>query len=384
MTQSERSSAITERRTYLKYGCGVQKTRFTPAPMDSFNTLYALSAAAGAAMLSFLYISVNLIRLGKSLPLSSPPPHTKPVSVNYHFTRKCNKTCAFCFHTEKSSHVASQDDMKRGLRLLRDAGMRKINFAGGEPFLYPKELAMLCRFCKEELGLESVSIITNGTRVREGWMRVNARWIDVLGVSCDSFNEETNIRIGRGTGENVTQLFRIRSWCEELGVKFKLNTVVCAHNWQEDMAAIVERLDPFRWKVFQVLLVEGENDADGTADTELDKRKRDARELLISDEQFRDFCTRHEQLPCFVPEPNTLMASSYLILDEYLCFLDKGAGREKQSRCILEVGVQAALEEVRWDEEAFRARGGEYDWSKDVQEGSDGGCCGEMSKDLEW
>ncbi|KAK7017686.1 hypothetical protein R3P38DRAFT_3320437 [Favolaschia claudopus] len=295
-------------------------------------------------MLSFLYISVNLIRLHKSLPLSSPPAHTKPVSVNYHFTRKCNKTCAFCFHTEKSSHVASPDEMKRGLRLLRDAGMRKINFAGGEPFLYPKELAMLCRFCKEELGLESVSIITNGTRVREGWMRVNARWIDVLG----------------------------------------LNTVVCAHNWQEDMAAIVERLDPFRWKVFQVLLVEGENDADGTADAELDKRKRDARELLISDEQFRDFCARHERLPCFVPEPNSLMASSYLILDEYLCFLDKGAGREKQSRCILEVGVQAALEEVRWDEEAFRARGGEYDWTKDVQEGADGGCCGEMNKELEW
>ncbi|KAH3716536.1 hypothetical protein DPMN_059260 [Dreissena polymorpha] len=28
-----------------------------------------------------------------------------PLSVNYHFTRKCNYTCGFCFHTAKTSFV---------------------------------------------------------------------------------------------------------------------------------------------------------------------------------------------------------------------------------------------------------------------------------------
>lgn len=134
---------------------------------------------------------------------------SKPVSVNYHFTRKCNKVCGFCFHTEKSSHVATEEEMKRGLKLLKDAGMRKINFAGGEPFLYPKQLAMLCEYCKVDLKLESVSIISNGTKITERWLEKYGQHIDVLGVSCDSFNEDTNIEIGRGTGENVTQLFRI-------------------------------------------------------------------------------------------------------------------------------------------------------------------------------
>ncbi|KAJ7629772.1 hypothetical protein DFH06DRAFT_1225385 [Mycena polygramma] len=336
-------------------------------------------AAAVAAIPLFYFVYDKLICADESRE------DTRPISVNYHFTRKCNKTCGFCFHTEKTSFVALEADMQRGLTLLRDAGMRKINFAGGEPFLYPKKLAMLCRFCKEQLGLESVSIITNGTLVTEGWMRAHGRWVDVLGVSCDSFNEETNMLIGRGSGENVAQLFRIRGWCQSLGVKFKLNTVVCTHNWREDMATTVEQLDPFRWKVFQVLLVAGEND-DGHTDTALDKRKRDARKLLISDEQFRTFCDRHKHLKCFVPEPNSLMASSYLILDEYLCFLDKGPGREKQSRCILDVGVQTALSEVRWDQNAFRARGGMYDWTKDAQEGGEDGesCGGAKTKDLEW
>ncbi|KAI0403482.1 hypothetical protein F4802DRAFT_571589 [Xylaria palmicola] len=310
---------------------------------------------------------------------------TTPVSVNYHFTRKCNKECGFCFHTEKSSHVASEDDMKRGLRLLRDAGMRKINFAGGEPFLYPDKLAMLCRFCKEELGLESVSIITNGTKVNKAWMMKNGRWVDVLGVSCDSFNENTNIAIGRGTGNNVAQLFKIRDWCRELGIKFKLNTVICTHNWEEDMADMIRSLNPFRWKVFQVLYVEGENDADDE-DVRLSKRKRNAKTLLITDEQFAAFCDKHKHLDSFVPEPNSLMASSYLILDEYLCFLDKGSGSEKQSRSILAVGVQSALSEIRWDREAFKARGGLYEWTKDVveAEAETVGCGSALDKSLEW
>ncbi|KAI1458205.1 hypothetical protein F4805DRAFT_474642 [Annulohypoxylon moriforme] len=308
----------------------------------------------------------------------------EPISVNYHFTRRCNKECAFCFHTEKTSYVASEEDMKRGLRLLSEAGMRKINFAGGEPFLYPDKLAMLCRFCKKELGLESVSIITNGTKVTKKWMDQHGRWVDVIGVSCDSFNEKTNIAIGRGTGENVTQLFRIRDWCRQLGIKFKLNTVVCTHNWHEDMADTVQRLDPFRWKAFQVLYVEGENDFD-EGDGRLDRRKRDAKKLLISDEQYQTFCDKHKHLECFIAEPNSIMASSYLILDEYLCFLDKGSGVEKQSRSILEVGVQRALSEVRWDRKAFSQRGGMYEWTKDVVgygEETEGNCGPSINKEL--
>lgn len=70
-----------------------------------------------------------------------------PISVNYHFTRRCNKECGFCFHTAKTSHIATPEEAKRGLALLKKAGMRKLNFAGGEPFLYPKYLGMPHVFC---------------------------------------------------------------------------------------------------------------------------------------------------------------------------------------------------------------------------------------------
>lgn len=45
--------------------------------------------------------------------------------------------------------MVSLEDALKGIRLLKDAGMRKINFAGGEPFLYPKILGKMVDFCKE-------------------------------------------------------------------------------------------------------------------------------------------------------------------------------------------------------------------------------------------
>lgn len=94
------------------------------------------------------------------------PARKPPVSVNYHFTRQCNKSCGFCFHTATTSFKLSTEKAKSGLSRLKDAGMRKINFAGGEPFIYPKFLGPMVQFCKEELRLESVSIVTNGSLVK--------------------------------------------------------------------------------------------------------------------------------------------------------------------------------------------------------------------------
>ena len=236
--------------------------------------------------------------------------------------------------------------------------MKKLNFAGGEPFLYKKFLGTLLQYCKEVLKLDSISIVSNGSLIDEKFLRQYGKYIDILAVSCDSFHEQTNIEIGRGDGNNVKKLFEIADWCKTYGIKFKLNTVVCKLNYDEDMVAIVKELDPFRWKCFQVLMVAGENDSEKTL--------RDVRKYTISDEQYEIFCAKHKHLPCFVPESNFLMAKSYLILDEYMRFLDRD-GREP-SPSILEVGVAEALRKVFWDEKSFVKRGGIYDWSKELGE----------------
>ncbi|EEP78528.1 hypothetical protein UREG_03374 [Uncinocarpus reesii 1704] len=259
--------------------------------------------------------AITVLVLAVSVYFCAPRRNKKsalPVSVNYHFSRQCNKSCGFCFHTATTSFKLDDERAKVGLTRLKVAGMRKINFAGGEPFLYPKFLGTLVEFCKEQLRLESVSIVTNGSLVKKDFFQKYGKHLDILAVSCDSFKEQTNIEIGRGSGDQVRKLFEIRDWCLEFGVKFKLNTVVCNLNYREDMNATIAELRPFRWKCFQVLMVAGENDSEKTL--------RDVRKFQISDEQYAEFCRRHKDQPSFVAEPNNLMAKSYLILDEYMRF----------------------------------------------------------------
>lgn len=135
---------------------------------------------------------------------------------------------------------------------------------------------------------------------------------------------------------------------------------MCRLNWQQDMTAILKELEPFRWKVFQVLMVGGENDSEETL--------RDVRRWEVTDEEFEAFCERHKEIPSLIPESNRVMAALYLLVDEYMRFMDKGtgSGRMKESESILDVGVEKALSQVRWDHEAFLERGGIYDWSRDV------------------
>jgi hypothetical protein len=43
-------------------------------------------------------------------------------------------------------NILSLDEAKRGMKLLKEAGMKKLNFAGGEPFLYSMFMGELLRY----------------------------------------------------------------------------------------------------------------------------------------------------------------------------------------------------------------------------------------------
>lgn len=282
-----------------------------------------------------------------------------PRSVNYFISRKCNYSCKFCFHTAKTSHSLPIEESAKGLRLLKDAGCEKINFAGGEPFLHPILLGELCLVASEELGM-AVSIISNGSLISNEWMEMYAKYVDVLGVSVDSFQPETNANIGRGgdaNNEHVQRMMKVRDLCSKHDVLFKLNTVVNSLNWEEDMNSQIAELDPYRWKVFQVLLLDGEN-------TGSDGELRDARDMCIGRREFDSFVGRHSNRKQLIPEPNDVMQNSYLLLDEDMKFLDCSGGGKVPGRSILKVGVDTALIDAGFDQRMFNKRGGVFEWRR--------------------
>lgn len=286
-----------------------------------------------------------------------------PLSVNYHFTRRCNYKCGFCFHTEKTSYVLPLDVAKRGTKELAQAGMKKFNFSGGEPFIEDNGEFMgeLIRYCKTDLAWAgiSVSIVTNGSLIKEAWMRKYGEFVDIIAVSCDSFDAETNKKIGRQQNkrtDHIKQLRQVRDWCSRYKIAFKINTVVNTYNLDEDFSENISELRPVRWKVFQCLLLEGEN-------VGIDAL-RDATKFYVTDDQFNEFLQRHVKVGVMVPESNDAMRNSYLILDEKMRFLNCRNGKKEPSASLLDVGVWNALPGSGFDEQEFLKRGGKYTWSK--------------------
>lgn len=274
----------------------------------------------------------------------------RPISVNFHLWKPCNYHCRFCFATFRDVQgYLTLSDAKRLLFLLRDAGTEKINFAGGEPTLHPHFGELLSE--SHRLGFVT-SIVSNGARIAE-LLENHANNIDWVALSVDSASEIIQKNLGRGNGDHVQRSIALFDQLHRYSIHVKLNTVVTHLNFQEDMSEFVRRVRPERWKVFQVLPVEGQNDGS-------------VEELLISPEQFQEFVERHQTLLDegfqLVAETNNLMKDSYVMINPQGQFYNTTTGRHLYSSPILEVGVKVALAQVGWNVDNFFARGGIYAW----------------------
>ena len=330
--------------------------------MDSILNSQNLSAVAGFSMLVMAYCY-------QIHHLPNKCKHIELTSVNYQFTRKCNYKCGFCFHTAKNSHVESLENAKKIIKTVRENGGKKINFAGGEPFLpeYHKHLGEMVKYSKL-IGYESVSIISNGKHIKESWFVEYGQYLDMLGVSCDSTYEEINIRIGRGSGDHVTTVRAAAALCKKYSIMFKLNTVVNKYNWNTtDMIEFINEIKPNRWKIFQVLSLKDENSGENA--------KRNVDEFLITSEQFQTYINNHKMLvnnaeKVMKIEDNNTMQSSYILIDEYGRFLDCSTGGKVPTSSILgEGGIEQALKELSqstgggFDKDAFYRRDGVFEWT---------------------
>jgi radical S-adenosyl methionine domain-containing protein 2 len=281
-------------------------------------------------------------------------------SVNFHLWQPCNMRCKFCFATfeDVKRSVLPKGHLPREaalevVRLLGEAGVGKLTFAGGEPLLCPWLAELIIE--AKRLGMKTM-IVTNGTRLTADWLDALIGHLDWVTLSADSIVPATNQASGRQvTGQVAPDLAyyveRARL-VQARGIRFKFNTVVSASNHLEDLSALIEAVKPERWKVLQALPVEGQNSAHSGS-------------FEVTSSEFDAFIARHAHLAScttIVPEPVELIQGSYLMLDPAGRFFDEVLGHYRYSRPVREVGLAAALEDVEFDFEKFLERGGEYDY----------------------
>jgi radical S-adenosyl methionine domain-containing protein 2 len=190
-----------------------------------------------------------------------------------------------------------------------------------------------------------------------GGGRLYGPFLDQIGVSCDSLDDQVNKEMGRGFGNHVAvterALRRVHQLNETRGldVKVKLNTVVMRQNHFEDWSDFIVRNGVQRWKVFKVLKIEGEND-------------KGFEDKAVSDVDFEAFVARHAHLETrgvvVAAEDNDAMTLSYVMVTPDGRFYQNTAGRYTYSEPVLAVGVDEALRQTGFDYEKFVDRGGAY------------------------
>lgn len=181
-------------------------------------------------------------------------------TVNYHLTNKCNYSCKYCFakFNDLNANELSFDKQRQLIKQLAESRLfKKINFAGGEPTLNERIIDLIC--WSKESGFEQVSIISNGSMVDIDWLKRVNSYLDILGLSVDSFVQTTTQRIGRKSLD-VNKLLSISDFCKSSGIGLKINTVVSSFNKNEILTEKINALNPFRWKVLQATQIDGQTD----------------------------------------------------------------------------------------------------------------------------
>lgn len=269
-------------------------------------------------------------------------------TASFHIVKPCNMKCKFCYATfddMKLSKQLSITDVILILDKLKSAGLQKITFAGGEPLLYKSLKSAIVH--SSEIGL-TTSIITNGSMLNDSWLSEMRPFLDWVGLSVDSLDHLTQRKIGRISHKPVDYYSLIES-IKIFNYKLKINTVVNAYNYTENMNRFIEWSNPDRWKVFQALRVRGQNDS------QFD-------EIKVSKSQYIEFVNRHKHQLSLVPEDNEAMTGSYLLIDPQGRLFENSAGRHTYSSPLQSNNIETCLSQIELNREMFEKRGGIYNW----------------------
>lgn len=271
-------------------------------------------------------------------------------TVSFHMVKPCDFACKFCYATFDDFKVDKQltlEECMLILEKLREAGVQKITFAGGEPMLY-KNIDLVIEYAKK-LGF-TTSIISNGSMLTYKFLMKMTPYLDWVGVSIDSLDQETNVNIGRTrkNGNYFIDYPKLAHTIKNLGYKFKVNTVVNRFNHEETLRPFIERFEVDRWKVFQTLQVKGQND-------------KLFEHIKCSGDQFKAYIDRNATAN-LVPENNEVMYSSYLLIDPLGRFFEDTKREHTYSDSLLEHDVDHCLSQISLSRENFINRGGIYKW----------------------
>lgn len=151
-------------------------------------------------------------------------------SAYVHVTHNCNLHCVGCYsfvEKRNSKNNLSFDEICKIFYILKQAGVNKIVISGGEPFLR-NDFTDICKYAKENIQLEDLCVITNGTMPLELYKKA-IPYIDELCISVDGYSEITGFIRDKGIMPKVIDTIN------ELKSDVKINLISTLHKKNKNL-----------------------------------------------------------------------------------------------------------------------------------------------------
>jgi MoaA/NifB/PqqE/SkfB family radical SAM enzyme len=179
---------------------------------------------------------------------------TRPNTIEWRITGRCNEECAYCYGPLKAVHPT---DAIIGsiLDVLVKSEVEVIRFSGGEPLTYGGIGSVIQKLAR---GGKRVVLSTNGLRFVELRKYLDP-YLSKLNISLDGYDARTHSLCGRtpaGFEKAIDSLNSVT--LEPPPYLVKVGTVISAHSIQEPTLLIrmyellaTKRVD--RWKIYQYI-----------------------------------------------------------------------------------------------------------------------------------
>ena len=296
--------------------------------------------------------------------------------INWHITESCNYHCKFCFAKwNKPVEIwSSPDNVQKVLSNIshhfRSQGIFRIrlNIVGGEPVMFPERLWNVVEAAySHEM---EISIITNGSHLEN--IRPFAHLISQVGISIDSLDHESNMKIGRECCGKTLCFETLRFKIEALrkvnpDIKIKLNTVVNGLNFNEVLVEQFAGLHVDKWKILRQRPFNGNpgisdyqfyaflrnNFNEKLMQANAPKPHKDLLAAFVACEGIE----KHgEPQQVIYIENNDVMTESYLMISPDGRLFQNGSEEYTYSRPLTEVSFADALSDIKFDSEKFESR----------------------------
>lgn len=152
------------------------------------------------------------------------------MKVCWNLTNICNEECFYCFRELKERPRTLEDNLVV-INKLKNLGVARITYAGGEPLLY-KGIKDLLKY-SASLGIEN-ALITNGKCLTVDNLDSYLAHVSKLTFSIDSPNEYINTATGRGV-DHYKHIKELLPYIKEKfpSIILEVNTVATKDNLAE-------------------------------------------------------------------------------------------------------------------------------------------------------